>query len=122
MSETLPYKLIQKSFKKRQQEDSELSLRGLAEQIKISPWYLSKILTGKKPLNKKIIENLGYYLKMDELQYQQLLESYEQKIIKAKFGHIKKSKTIKKILRLMSTNYFPHNQNGFYLNGIISVF
>jgi transcriptional regulator with XRE-family HTH domain len=95
MSKTLPYKLIQKSFKKRQQEDSELSLRGLAEQIKISPGYLSKILAGKKPLNKKIIENLGYYLKMDELQYQQLLESYEQKIIKDKFGHIKKSKTIK---------------------------
>jgi hypothetical protein len=43
------YKLIQKSFKKRQQEDSELSLRGLAEQIKISPGYLSKILAGKKP-------------------------------------------------------------------------
>lgn len=93
MSRLTPYKLIQKSFEKRQKEDTQLSLRSLAKQIKISPGYLSKIIAGKKPLNKKLIEELGHYLKMDELQYQQILEAYEQKIIKDKIGQTTKLKT-----------------------------
>lgn len=89
MNSQQPHRLIQKSFKKRQKEDIQLSLRSLAEKIKISPGYLSKILAGKKPLNKKIIQALSHYLKMDELQHQQLLESYKQKIVKDKLGSIK---------------------------------
>lgn len=90
MSKLQPHRLILNSFNKRKKEDSSLSLRSLAEKCKISPGYLSKILSGTKPLNKKLIEELSRCLKMDDLQYQQLLESYEQKIIKDKLGKSKK--------------------------------
>ena len=91
MSKLQPHRLLLNSFNKRKKEDGSLSLRSLAAKAKISPGYLSKILAGTKPLNKKIIEELSRCLKMDDLQYQQLLECYEQKIIKEKLGKSKKS-------------------------------
>lgn len=83
-----PHLILQKAFKKRQ-KDIKLSLRGLAKNINVSPSYLSKLLTGKKNLNVKLIEKLSKALKMDTLEQDQLLERFKLKLLQEKVGNFK---------------------------------
>lgn len=78
--------LLQKAFKKRQKDIPKFSLRALAERMKISPGYLSKLLSGQKALNKKLLRDFIFHLKLDSLQSHQIFESLENQIVKERIG------------------------------------
>ena len=56
---------LQETLIKRCQDNSSYSLRAFARDLEIDNSVLSKVLSGRRPLGKKLIERLGCKLNMD---------------------------------------------------------
>ncbi len=78
--------LINQYFIRQKKANKDLSLRSLALKLKISPGYLSKVLSGKKSLNAELALQLCKELKVDKLQLDQIKASLHQDLIDANFG------------------------------------
>lgn len=84
--------IIKKNWKRlKTQDPKQWSLRQLAKSLKISPGYLSKILSGQMPLNLDMAQQMIRILKIDDLFKQAILESYDIQTSKLIFKKTKKT-------------------------------
>ena len=65
MAKKKAHELLQEHWKAKQSRNRRLSLRYLARKLEISPAYLSKILSGKKPLPLARLQALARELELD---------------------------------------------------------
>lgn len=84
------YRLLKKAWSRlREKDPRSWSLRGLARETSLSPGYLSKLLSGQKPLSKAHCLKILKVLKIDDLTKMTILNSFEMKVQKTKVAKTK---------------------------------
>jgi uncharacterized protein (TIGR02147 family) len=78
-------KLLKKLWSRLRLKDARTwSLREVARELKVSPGYLSKVLSNQKPLSKKFALKLIRTLRVDELNKTTVLSFFDEGSAKAK--------------------------------------
>lgn len=65
------------SLRRAQRQNKKFSMRSLAQKMQLSVGFLSKVMNGKSELPLKRIPDFCEYLKIDDLQKQALLKTYQ---------------------------------------------
>jgi uncharacterized protein (TIGR02147 family) len=77
-SQAQALRTIQKVWNRKKETNSEIrSLRKLALKLKLSPGYLSKILSGQKPLSEELARKFVRVLSPDDLAQKSIMRPFE---------------------------------------------
>lgn len=99
-----PHKLLKNAFDRQKKMNSDLSLRSLAEKLRISPGFLSKVFSGQKGLTPALAEKLCLHLRMDSLQKDQMMVYLQENLLQKKFGkgpEIKNKKSVQSLQEMV---------------------
>lgn len=79
-------RLLKKIFSRKKKENVQFSLRKSARFLKISPGYLSKIISGQKPIPRELLKKIIVVFEMDPLEAAELINSLKKEVLDQKVG------------------------------------
>src|SRR5579871_5015158 len=82
------HEILQTFWEKKKRSSPSLSIRGLADKLQISPSFLSRVLTGKRPIPYRLLIHFKKALEIDQEVFDSLLlahtESYPSESVPVK--------------------------------------